>query len=55
VAAALVVMTQLRQLILNSLKNRPKDIISRTCRVIGHKTLEIYVLHLLIFYMFFIF
>jgi peptidoglycan/LPS O-acetylase OafA/YrhL len=35
-------------LILASLKRRPRDVIGRTCSFLGHKSLEIYLVHTLI-------
>ncbi|MBI1214708.1 MAG: hypothetical protein GC185_02690 [Alphaproteobacteria bacterium] len=47
-AAALALMTRLRRMILNDLSRRSKDIVSRAAQFVGHNTLEIYVLHLLV-------
>jgi hypothetical protein len=38
-----------KTLILTSLKRRPRDLIEKTCALLAHKSLEIYVLHLLVF------
>lgn len=36
-------------LLLNSIKRRPKDPIEKICSMLGHKSLEIYILHMIIF------
>jgi hypothetical protein len=38
-----------RQLLLNSIAARPRDIIEKICSFLGHKSLEIYVIHTLAF------
>ena len=38
-----------RQLLLNSVAARPKDVIEKICSFMGHKSLEIYVIHALVF------
>jgi hypothetical protein len=38
-----------RTLILNSLKRKPRDIIEKTCAILAHKSLEIYVWHVVLF------
>lgn len=48
-ALMLVQMTQLRQMLLNDLKMRSKDIVSRICQIVGHRTLEIYIIHRMLF------
>lgn len=38
-----------RELLMNSIKRRPKDLIEKICSFIGRKGLEIYVLHVILF------
>lgn len=39
----------MKRLLLNSVRRRPKDMIERVCALLGHKSLEIYILHMVIF------
>lgn len=43
-----------RSMIMEDLKRRPKDLVSKACKWIGHKSLGIYVLHLVVFRLMFI-
>jgi hypothetical protein len=36
-----------RELLMNSLRRKPKDIVEKFCSFLGHKSLEIYVVHVL--------
>ena len=38
-----------KALLLNSIRRRPKDIIEKFCSFLGHKSLEIYVVHVIVF------
>jgi len=37
----------MRDLLMNSIRHKPTDIIGKTCKYIGKKSLEIYLLHLI--------
>ncbi|MBK6895364.1 MAG: hypothetical protein KA099_07105 [Alphaproteobacteria bacterium] len=39
----------MRTLLLNSLRRRPKDVIEKFCYFLGHKSLEIYIVHVFAF------
>lgn len=43
------ILYNFKTLLLNSIKRRPKDPIEKICSVLGHKSLEIYLLHMIIF------
>lgn len=38
-----------RQLILNAIARKPKDVIERICHFLGHKSLEIYAIHVILY------
>lgn len=43
------ILYNFKTLLLNSIKRRPKNPIEKICSVLGHKSLEIYILHMIIF------
>ncbi len=43
------ILYDFKMLLLNSIRRRPKDIIEKFCSFLGHKSLEIYVIHMVIF------
>lgn len=45
----------MRTLILNSLRRRPKDVIEKFCYFMGHKSLEIYIAHVFAFHLIYYF
>ena len=49
--AAMYLLYDFRRLILNGVKNQSAGIIAKAWRFIGHKSLEIYAIHLALFYL----
>lgn len=39
----------MKTLLMNSIRNKPVDAIGRFCKFLGHKSLEIYIVHILLF------
>lgn len=48
-AIMMILLYNLKTLLLNSMKAKPKDIIGQFCRFLGHKSLEIYIFHYVLF------
>ena len=42
------ILYNMKTLLLNSIRNKPTDIISHTCKYVGKKSLEIYLLHIIL-------
>lgn len=39
----------MRTMLMNTIRHKPKDFIGRFCKFLGHRSLEIYVIHILLF------
>lgn len=48
-SVTMYLLFNMRTLLANSIKRKPKDFIGRFCKFLGHRSLEIYVVHILLF------
>lgn len=48
-AIIMYLLFNMKSLLINSIQNKPTDAIGRFCKFLGHKSLEIYIVHMLLF------
>lgn len=49
VSVTMYLLFNMRTLLMNSIRHKPKDMVGRFCKFFGHRSLEIYVIHILLF------
>lgn len=48
-SVTMYLLYNMKTLLMNSIRNKPTDAIGRFCKFLGHKSLEIYIVHILLF------